>query len=89
MSSRTLRVVMLHPDTEAEDLEDVFSEYGDIESVVVEEGRRDTARSRGRAAIVFADEASAQAAFDARDRTILDARQIRLQFVPDGDDPFA
>ena len=76
--SKSLLIVMFDPALTEDDLRDEFDEYGEITEIRLAAGRTDTKRSRGRAVITYATEAEAGAAMAARDRTILEGRQIRI-----------
>jgi RNA recognition motif-containing protein len=69
---------MFDPALTEDDLRDEFEEYGEILEIRVAHGRTDTKRSRGRAVITYARAEDADAAQTARDRTILEGRQIRI-----------
>ncbi|GEM_PF-3474732 len=84
--AKSILVIMFDPALTEDDLRDEFEEYGEITEVRVAHGRTDTKRSRGRAVITFAADADADAAKAARDRTILEGRQIRIS-DPGPDDP--
>ncbi len=83
---KSILVIMFDPALTEDDLRDEFEEYGEIVDVRVAKGRTDTKRSRGRAVITYANDADADAAREARDRTILEGRQIRIA-EPGPDDP--
>ena len=75
---KSILVYMFDPSLTEDDLRDEFEEFGDIVEVRIASGRTDTKRSRGRAVITFAEDEQADAAREARDRTILEGRQIRI-----------
>jgi RNA recognition motif-containing protein len=82
---KSLLIVMFDPALTEDDLRDEFEEYGEILEVKVDHGRTDTKRSRGRAVITYAEDADADAAMAARDRTILEGRQIRISVAGPND----
>lgn len=84
--AKSILIIMFDPALTEEDLRDEFEQYGEIVEVVVAKGRTDTKRSRGRAVITYANDGDADAARTARDRTILEGRQIRIS-DPGPNDP--
>ena len=61
-------------------LQEIFSAHGAVTSARVITDR-DTGRSRGLGFVEFADEASAQAAMEATDGTMIDGRAIAVSFA--------
>jgi len=62
------------------ELEEVFSQYGELASVKLITDR-ETGRSRGFAFVEYTEEAAAQAAIEALNETEMDGRQIRVNIA--------